>query len=194
MDANKFGCFVAERRKELNMTQKDLAAKIQVTDKAVSKWERGLGFPDINTIENLADALEVSIIELMKSEKKTQEVTINEAEAISAVSNVIDIATFEAQRRDRFLFVVMILSSFICALVEMVTNLTSVEHDAESLVISVGKPATALIPGAILVVWSAIRIIRGEKVWKHLWVGVTMFLIPDILTGAIILFYELFIY
>lgn len=43
MDANKFGCFVAERRKELNMTQKDLAAKIQVTDKAVSKWERGLG-------------------------------------------------------------------------------------------------------------------------------------------------------
>ena len=67
MDANKFGCFVAERRKELKMTQKDLAAKIQVTDKAVSKWERGLGFPDINTIEYLADALDVSIIELMKS-------------------------------------------------------------------------------------------------------------------------------
>ena len=36
MDANRFGCFVAERRKELKMTQKDLAAKIQVTDKAVS--------------------------------------------------------------------------------------------------------------------------------------------------------------
>ena len=42
MDANKFGCFVAERRKELKMTQKDLATKIQVTDKAVSKWERGV--------------------------------------------------------------------------------------------------------------------------------------------------------
>lgn len=41
MDSDKFGRFVAERRKELNMTQKDLAAKIQVTDKAVSKWERG---------------------------------------------------------------------------------------------------------------------------------------------------------
>ena len=53
MDAKKFGRFVAERRKELKMTQKDLAAKIQVTDKAVSKWERGLGFPDINTIEYL---------------------------------------------------------------------------------------------------------------------------------------------
>ena len=54
MDANKFGCFVADRRKELNMTQKELAAKIHVTDKAVSRWERGLGFPDINTIEELA--------------------------------------------------------------------------------------------------------------------------------------------
>ena len=39
-----------------NMTQMDLARKLQVTDKAVSKWERGLGFPDINTIEPLADA------------------------------------------------------------------------------------------------------------------------------------------
>ena len=41
MEAKKFGRFVAERRKELKMTQKDMAAKIQVTDKAVSKWERG---------------------------------------------------------------------------------------------------------------------------------------------------------
>ena len=69
MDAYKFGCFVAERRKELNMTQKDLAAKIQVTDKAVSRWERGLGFPDINSLEPLADALGVSMMELMKSER-----------------------------------------------------------------------------------------------------------------------------
>ena len=71
MDADKFGCFVANRRKELHMTQKDLAAKIHVTDKAVSKWERGLGFPDINTIEDLANALEISISELMRSERNT---------------------------------------------------------------------------------------------------------------------------
>ena len=57
MDAYKFGCFVAERRKEQKMTQKDLAAKLQVTDKAVSKWERGLGFPDINSLEPLARIL-----------------------------------------------------------------------------------------------------------------------------------------
>lgn len=42
LDAKIFGCFVADRRKELKMTQKELAAKIQVTDKVVSKWERGV--------------------------------------------------------------------------------------------------------------------------------------------------------
>ena len=44
MDAKKFGTFIATLRKENNMTQVELAQKLQVTDKAVSKWERGLGF------------------------------------------------------------------------------------------------------------------------------------------------------
>lgn len=42
MDAKKFGMFIATLRKEKNMTQVDLAKKLQVTDKAVSKWERGV--------------------------------------------------------------------------------------------------------------------------------------------------------
>ena len=69
MDATKFGSFVARTRKDKNMTQAELAIKIKVTDKAVSRWERGLGFPDINTLEPLAEALGVSVLELMKSEK-----------------------------------------------------------------------------------------------------------------------------
>ena len=69
MDAKKFGMFIATLRKEKNMTQVDLAKKLQVTDKAVSKWERGLGFPDINSIEPLADALGVSVLEIMRSER-----------------------------------------------------------------------------------------------------------------------------
>lgn len=67
MDAKKFGTFIATLRKENNMTQVELTQKLQVTDKAVSKWERGLGFPDINTIEPLADALGVSVLEIMRS-------------------------------------------------------------------------------------------------------------------------------
>lgn len=56
------------------MTQVGLAGKIGVTDKAVSRWERGLGFPDINTMEPLATALGVSLLELMKSEIISEEV------------------------------------------------------------------------------------------------------------------------
>lgn len=195
MDANKFGCFVAERRKELNMTQKELATKIQVTDKAVSKWERGLGFPDINTIESLADALEVSIIELMKSEKTMQEVTMKEGttEAISAVSDVIDMAKMEAQRKDRTLFIALILTSFLCALFEMVANF-SVVHEAELLSMSMVIPATAVVPGAVMVLWSLIRIIKGEKIWNYFWAGLSMSVIPYVLMGGVFLFYELFIY
>lgn len=103
MDANKFGCFVAERRKELKMTQKDLAAKIQVTDKAVSKWERGLGFPDINTIEDLADALDVSIMELMKSEREKQEISAEEM----VVNDVVQIAKTSFEERQKIITVVV---------------------------------------------------------------------------------------
>ena len=73
MDAKRFGAFISERRKEHHMTQADLAGKVGVTDKAVSRWERGLGFPDINTMEPLAEALDVSLLELMRSEMQTTE-------------------------------------------------------------------------------------------------------------------------
>ena len=67
MDAKKLGLFIAEIRKEKEMTQAELAAKLHVTDKAVSKWERGLGLPDINNIEPLADALGISVAEVMQA-------------------------------------------------------------------------------------------------------------------------------
>lgn len=68
MDAKKFGAFIADRRKQQHMTQAELAGQIGVTDKAVSRWERGLGFPDITTMEPLANALGISLLELMRSE------------------------------------------------------------------------------------------------------------------------------
>ena len=54
MTQQTFGAMVAELRKEKGMTQLELAQQMGVTDKAVSKWERDLSFPDINTILKLA--------------------------------------------------------------------------------------------------------------------------------------------
>ena len=56
---------IVNRRKELGLTQKDLAEKLNITDKAVSKWERGIACPDLATIPKLAQILGISIEELM---------------------------------------------------------------------------------------------------------------------------------
>lgn len=60
------GMMIAELRKEKGMTQLELAEKMGVTDKAVSKWERDLSCPDINSLPNLAEILGVSVDELMQ--------------------------------------------------------------------------------------------------------------------------------
>ena len=61
---------IASLRKNKSMTQNELAEKMNVTDKAVSKWERDLSCPDINTISKLADILDVSVEELLKAKKR----------------------------------------------------------------------------------------------------------------------------
>lgn len=65
MDAKTFGTFLAAIRRERGLTQAELAEQIHVTDKAVSRWERGIGLPDINTLEPLAAALGISLSQLM---------------------------------------------------------------------------------------------------------------------------------
>ena len=66
------GTMIAELRKQHGMTQLELAEKMGVTDKAVSKWERDLSCPDINTIPNLAEILGVSVEDLMQVKKEAE--------------------------------------------------------------------------------------------------------------------------
>ena len=79
------GAMIAELRKQHGMTQLELAEKMGVTDKAVSKWERDLSCPDINSLPTLAETLGVSVEELMQVKK--------EAEApVSKVAEILDLA------------------------------------------------------------------------------------------------------
>lgn len=70
MNYKNMGDLICALRKQRNMTQKDLADKLNVTDKAVSKWERGLSCPDINTIPELAGLLNISVEELLHFQEK----------------------------------------------------------------------------------------------------------------------------
>ena len=69
MNNEKFGKLISEARKEKNLTQKGLAKILNVTDKAISKWERGKSYPDISLLEPLSEALNISVVELLKGEK-----------------------------------------------------------------------------------------------------------------------------
>ncbi|MBE6892880.1 MAG: helix-turn-helix transcriptional regulator [Ruminococcaceae bacterium] len=69
LDKEKFGEFVSKLRKEQGMTQKELAEKLFVSDKAVSKWERGQSLPDITMLNPLAEALGVTAAELLNCGK-----------------------------------------------------------------------------------------------------------------------------
>lgn len=75
MGKQTFGEMIAALRKEKGMTQLELADKIGVTDKAVSKWERDLSFPDVGTIPKLAEIFNVSVNELMQGKTDTRKET-----------------------------------------------------------------------------------------------------------------------
>ena len=69
MDQIKIGRFIAECRKKVNLTQMQLAEKLDITDKAVSKWERGMAMPDTSIMLALCDILCISVNELLSGEK-----------------------------------------------------------------------------------------------------------------------------
>ncbi len=73
MDQLKIGRFIAERRKKTNLTQMQLAEKLGITDKAISKWERGIAMPDTSIMLELCDILSISVNELLNGEKLDME-------------------------------------------------------------------------------------------------------------------------
>lgn len=91
MDQVKIGKFITECRKNVNITQKDLANKLNITDRAVSKWETGKSMPDIATLIPLSEILNVSIIELLNGEKNSENDEINIEEKILKVLAQINI-------------------------------------------------------------------------------------------------------
>ena len=75
MNQIKIGKFIAECRKQQNLTQAQLAEKLNITDRAVSKWECGKSMPDVSVMLQLCDVLEINVNELLSGEKTSMENT-----------------------------------------------------------------------------------------------------------------------
>ena len=86
------GTIITELRKQHGMTQLELAEKMGVTDKAVSKWERDLSCPDINSIPNLAEILGVSVEELMQVKKEAEAPVSKGAEVMEIAPKAVAMA------------------------------------------------------------------------------------------------------
>lgn len=69
MNSEKFSKLILELRKEKNMTQQELANILHITDKAISKWERGISLPDVCLLESISNIFDISVAELIKGER-----------------------------------------------------------------------------------------------------------------------------
>lgn len=94
MKKETMGMMIAAKRKELGMTQMDLAGQMGVTDKAVSKWERDLSYPDVNSLPKLAEVFGMTVDELMqiKTESIEQDTKKPVQEIISTVLRAMCLA------------------------------------------------------------------------------------------------------
>ena len=123
MDNKEIGIRILSARKNLGYTQKQLGNLINVSDKAVSKWERGIGCPDISLLLPLSEALKMSIDELIggtvvdKSEKKTVQNLINytKIKAIENKERIIKISYL-------FITIVMMIGIFVPCLCNYYLN------------------------------------------------------------------------
>lgn len=104
----QIGSFIASLRKEKGLTQEDLATQLHITKQAVSRWERGIGYPDIGILESLADLLGVGIDELINGRRNERE--DSHAEAITAIRRIISISLSQkADKRYRMLTITEII-------------------------------------------------------------------------------------
>lgn len=92
IDRKEFGAFVSELRKEKGLTQKDLAEKLYISDKAISKWETGVSIPDTALLVPLAELLDVTVTELLLCQRVKKEEDLNPAQIETVVKTALTYA------------------------------------------------------------------------------------------------------
>lgn len=113
MDMKKTGNLIRTIRSEKEMTQKELAELLHVSNAAVSKWENGHGFPEISLLEPLAEALGISVTELMRGERLAEE---EEAEQDVVIKDIICLSEKEKKRKANKQMLILIIGVITFAL------------------------------------------------------------------------------
>ena len=109
MDQEKIGKFILFLRKEKGLTQTELGEMVGVSDKAVSKWERGICIPDSTKLNSVASVLGITSIELLNGEKNPD---INEEKMISTIENSVNYYNNQNKRK-YYKYIFLIILSFL---------------------------------------------------------------------------------
>ena len=130
MNYETIGKFIQNKRKEKGLTQKELAKKLGVTDKAVSKWERGLGCPDVSILEILADTLGISILEVLKGRTIENEI-IKVTEANDYVKETIRYTSNQTKTIINKIIIYLTISISLLLLILNIENIISLNKKYE---------------------------------------------------------------
>ena len=162
MDNIKFGRFIRESRQAKGMTQKQLAELIHVSDKAVSKWENGAGFPDIKILEPLAECLGVSLLELMQSERMAGD-QIDKEEAEQAVADAITQSKQAEEWKRRMWKVRLLLGACACGILYLVCvgvgYLAGTKSGQVSVILSKAADSAWYESPVLFYVWAGVLVI-----------------------------------
>ncbi len=167
MDNQKIGKFIAELRREKGMTQKELAERLNVTDKAVSKWERGAGYPEVTMLPELAGLLEITVSELLLGERSSyseEEKKTERFEPDSIVNGAIEYAeqsrAYKSLKVKRIALVSMTFAFLTAIFVCMLCNYIIDKTFSWSLYV-VGSTGTAWLVTAPLLIRKRHRVITS---------------------------------
>lgn len=112
MDNSKTGALIKELRKEKGLIQSQLAERLHITDRAVSKWERGLCAPDIALLEPLSAILGVSVVELLEGNRRISDDLVEELDVNA--KNILVFSKEEIKRKTKTVRLKFLLTAAIC--------------------------------------------------------------------------------
>lgn len=141
IDSANFGDFLTGLRKEKGYTQKELASRLYISDKAVSKWERGLSMPDISLLLPLSELLGVTTTELLSGSRIDSDNTLSVEQVETLVTKTINLSEEKSkgQRKGRIVKKFIFFSSVIIVLLEIL------------LLYSLGYSTNTLVDGLLTV-------------------------------------------
>ena len=196
LDKAAFGHFLAQLRREKGMTQKELAATLYVSDKAVSKWERGLSVPDISLLVPLAEQLNVTVAELLQGRRVEEEQRFTREETEDLIRKALTFSAEPPERRQartkKYLpvYVICCVLGVAEALAVWAAGLADIEGALALLIIGV---VFGVVYGAYAMFWMAEtlpryydenRICNFAQGAFHCWVSVKQFSRNDTATAC----------